>query len=118
MMDRTSDLADQRRTKGITLEAIESSTRIARHFLEAIEAEDFAQLPGGVYSTSYLRQYARVTGLDEAALLRHYYEKTKPPVIAERHSTGSRFTRWFPRLPIVEAFLQRLPGDHVSRSHT
>jgi len=75
---RSSDLAENRLAKGMTLWSIESSTRIGLHFLEAIEAGDFNQLPGGVYTTSYLRQYARATGFDESALLRRYFELSEP----------------------------------------
>jgi hypothetical protein len=83
-LSQSLDLAQRRTAKGISLWAIESSTRIAVHFLEVIEAEDFRELPGGVYTTSYLRQYARASGLDEAALLRRYYAKIAPAPAAER----------------------------------
>ena len=46
------NLAGARLEKGVTLEEIVQSTRIAGHFLEAIESEDFGQLPGGVYNTT------------------------------------------------------------------
>jgi cytoskeletal protein RodZ len=82
-LTRNSDLADHRRAKGITLGTIESSTRIGRHFLEAIEAEDFSRLPGGVYNVSYLRQYAKASGFDESVLLRRYYEQVEPPQLPE-----------------------------------
>ena len=41
-------------------------------FLLAIESGDFAQLPGGIYNTSYIRQYARHIGYEEAELLAYY----------------------------------------------
>jgi cytoskeletal protein RodZ len=56
----------------MTLEEIAKSTRIASHYLQAIEAEEFEKLPGGVYSTSYIRQYARAIGYNESALLDQY----------------------------------------------
>ena len=72
------NLAGARREKGVTLEEIVQSTRIAAHFLEAIESENFGQLPGGVYNTSYIRQYARAIGYDETALLDHYRSLIEP----------------------------------------
>jgi len=40
------------------MDDIASSTRISPLYFRAIEAEDFAQLPGGIYAVSYIRQYA------------------------------------------------------------
>ena len=83
------NLAGARLEKGVTLEEIVQSTRIAEHFLEAIETEDFGQLPGGVYNTSYLRQYARAIGFDETALLDHYRSQVEPPKEAEAAAASS-----------------------------
>src|SRR5579863_7559849 len=85
------NLAGARIEKRITLDEIVRSTRIAQHFLEAIEAEDFGQLPGGVYNTSYIRQYARAIGYDETALLEHYHSKSEPKETAEAAPAPSRF---------------------------
>ena len=43
--------------------------------MKAIEDGDFAALPGGIYTTSYIRQYARAIGLDEGSLLELYRAK-------------------------------------------
>ena len=66
------DLAAARQASGLSLEEIATATRISLHFLEAIEAEDFAKLPARVYAASYIRQYARAVGYDEAAVLARY----------------------------------------------
>ena len=70
-------LASVRERIGITFEEIAQSTRIAPHYLRAIEAEDFSKLPSGVYALSYIRQYARAIGYSETALLDHYHAQTK-----------------------------------------
>ncbi len=100
-------LADQRNAKGISLSSIESSTKIGARFLEAIEAEEFDQLPGGVYTTNYLRQYARVVGLDETDLLRRYYDKIAPVPVAENDPAENRLTRWLRESQLARAFLYR-----------
>src|SRR5579872_7481385 len=81
-------LASIRERTGITLEQIAQSTRIASHYLQAIEAEEFAKLPSGVYALSYIRQYARAIGYSETALLDHYQARTeeqRPPIDAGQH---------------------------------
>jgi cytoskeletal protein RodZ len=61
-----------RENRGISLEQISSSTKIGVRALEAIERGDFGKLPGGIYSTSYIRQYARAIDYDEGAILALY----------------------------------------------
>jgi cytoskeletal protein RodZ len=73
------NLARIRTQAGISLEEIVSRTKISLRFLGAIEEEDFAQLPGGIFSTSYLRQYAAAIGYDEEALVAHFNRKMNPP---------------------------------------
>jgi cytoskeletal protein RodZ len=67
------NLASVRKSGGLTLEEIARSTHIAPSYLNAIESEDFGTLPGGVYDTSYIRQYARAIGFGEAELLDRYH---------------------------------------------
>jgi cytoskeletal protein RodZ len=66
------DLATLRQQKGISLGQIASSTKIRVHYLEGIEQGQFTKLPGGIYNTSYIRQYARAIGFPEADLLDAY----------------------------------------------
>src|SRR5580692_7000830 len=66
-------LSTIRRNRGISLQQIAESTKIGVRSLEAIERGDFRKLPGGIYTTSYLRQYARAIDYDEADLLAAYY---------------------------------------------
>jgi cytoskeletal protein RodZ len=83
-----------RQQKGISLETIAASTKLSVRHLEAIESGDFSRLPGGVYNTSYIKQYARAIEFDEADLLAFYQATCFPPIPAqsEEHRT-SRFSR-------------------------
>ncbi len=66
------DLPALRQTKGISLREIAETTKISLRFLQAIEDGEFARLPGGIYSTSYIRQYARAIDFEESELLACY----------------------------------------------
>ncbi|HTS62722.1 MAG TPA: helix-turn-helix domain-containing protein [Candidatus Acidoferrales bacterium] len=66
------DLAGLRRQQGISLGQIADTTKIGLRYLEQIERGQFAKLPGGIYNTSYIRQYARAIGFPEDRLLRVY----------------------------------------------
>ena len=63
MFNSQPDLATFRESKGITLQQIAETTKISIRYLRAIEEGRLAILPGGVYSTNYLRQYAEAVGL-------------------------------------------------------
>src|SRR5215469_1827741 len=68
-------LATIRQNRGISLAQIAQSTKISVRSLEAIERGEFRKLPGGIYNTSYIRQYARAIDYDESAILRVYYRE-------------------------------------------
>jgi cytoskeleton protein RodZ len=65
-------LANIRKNRGISLEQIAAATKISVRSLDAIERGEFRKLPGGIYSTSYIRQYARAIDYDESILLAYY----------------------------------------------
>jgi cytoskeletal protein RodZ len=71
-------LEESRLRNGITLEEIAEATKISRRFLIAIEAGDYGVLPGGVFTTSYIRQYAAAAGVDASVILEHYTESCQP----------------------------------------
>ena len=72
---RRLGLEELRVSRGIRLEDVAAKTKISIRFLRAIEAEDFASLPGGVYNVSYIRQYASEIGYDESGLLQWHNAK-------------------------------------------
>ena len=95
-------LAARRQKKKISLEDISKTTKISVRSLEAIESEDFRKLPGGVYNTNYIRQYAKAIESDDSEILALYYavmginpESGEPLPHAEPPTQGffSRFLR-------------------------
>jgi cytoskeletal protein RodZ len=65
-------LKRERELREVTLDEINSATRISNRFLEAMENEDWEKLPGGVFNRGFVRSVARYLGLDEEALLAEY----------------------------------------------
>ena len=65
-------LSTIRQNRGISLQQIAESTKIGVRLLEAIEQGDFRKLPGGIYNTSYIKQYARAIDFDESEILAVY----------------------------------------------
>ncbi len=105
-------LASARERTGMTLEEIAQSTRIASHYLQAIEAEEFGKLPGGVYNTSYIRQYARAIGYNESALLDQYRARTGETGTGQELIPNAEIqvTRGGTRLGATMELFRRHPG--------
>lgn len=73
-----------REKRGLTLEQVETATRIRKRMLELLEAGNFLAFPGGeVQARGFLRLYARFLGLPvEEALVRYNAEVHGIPVTA------------------------------------
>ncbi len=74
-----ADLVTVRQKKGLSLQEIAQATKIGVNYLRAIEEGEFEKLPGGIYNTSYVRQYARAIDYNEAELLGYYYRAAGIP---------------------------------------
>ena len=61
-----------REARGIALRDISEQTRISIRYLEAIEADDYRRLPGGIFNRSFIRAYAKFIGYDENNALEDY----------------------------------------------
>jgi cytoskeleton protein RodZ len=61
-----------RETRGIALRDISEQTRISMRYLEAIEADDYRRLPGGIFNRSFIRAYAKFVGYDEQQAIDDY----------------------------------------------
>jgi len=70
-------LKRERERSGITLDSISATTKVTIRYLQALEAERFDQLPGGILSKGIARGYVRCLGLDEVEWMRRYTEARK-----------------------------------------
>jgi cytoskeleton protein RodZ len=102
------NLQREREMRGVTLQEISAATKIGVRFLQALEAEDFAQLPGGIFTRSFIRTYARYLGLDEERVLAEYQLVAQPKADFDiNRLTASRPTSSQPgsRGPLLALFL-------------
>lgn len=79
------NLRREREMRGVSLEEIASFTKISRRFLEAIEQDDFAKLPGGIFARSFIRSYVRYLGLDEERVMAEYQLAAQPQDDVDLH---------------------------------
>lgn len=90
-------LREHRLRARVSLEEIMAETKISRRFLEAIEEGRYEELPGGVFTVNYIRQYAWMTGYDAELILEHYRNRMDGQAEAEpqRRPQMPRWARFF-----------------------
>jgi cytoskeleton protein RodZ len=75
----------EREKRKITLEQISVSTKIGIRMLQALEEDNFNQLPGGIFNRGFVRAYSRFVGLDEDQTIADYMQASgdTPPASTE-----------------------------------
>lgn len=68
-------LARAREARGMSLQDVADATRISVRYLEAIEADRFADLPSATFVKGYVRELARLLGLDPEAVVAGYVRR-------------------------------------------
>jgi len=62
-------LRRERERRGISLETIAARTNVSIELWRGLEANDFSKWPGGLFARAFVRDYARVVGLDPDELI-------------------------------------------------
>jgi len=95
-----------REAAGLDMKQLSQLTRVTSRHLEAIEAGDFASLPGRPYALGFARSFARAVGLDEKAIAEAVRAEldmqapSPPPRVINQFEVGdpektpSRLTAW------------------------
>lgn len=65
-------LRQAREERGISISEVSEQTRISSLYLEAIEADNYKPLPGGIFNKGFVKSYAKFIGLDEHEALQDY----------------------------------------------
>lgn len=65
-------LRRERELRKVTLDEIAAVTKIGTRSLKALEDENFAILPGGIFNKGFVRSYARFLGMDEDQAVADY----------------------------------------------
>jgi cytoskeleton protein RodZ len=75
-------LRGERLRRNLELPQISHTLKISAKFLEAMEADRFDKLPGGVFTKSFVRQYAQYLGLDDQEIAASLQRMLEPPSVA------------------------------------
>jgi len=113
-------LRRERLKKNVGLDRVSNELKISARLLGAIEEERFDKLPGGVFTKSFVLQYARYLGLDEDEISVELHrifdpqptatgssQATKPhsdislPRVKDWEAAGEQRYRWTSSLPAL-----------------
>jgi len=97
-------LKRERELREISINELTKSTRISERFLEALENEDWAKLPGGIFGRAFVRSIARYLGLDEESLLAEYDAARADATNDTVHKPEERIPsppRWIPAVALL-----------------
>jgi cytoskeletal protein RodZ len=67
-----AELRRERELRRISLREVAEATKINRRHLEALERNDFSDLPGGLFNRSFVRAYCQTIGIDPEAMVNAY----------------------------------------------
>lgn len=79
-----------REAKQISLREIAATTKISVSALEALEENDVAQLPGGIFTRAFVRSYATEVGLDPEEVMRDFVAQVPVEGIDEEEKYDSQ----------------------------
>ena len=87
-------LRREREMRGITLDEIAAATKIGTRSLKALEDENFAILPGGIFNKGFVRAYARFLGMNEDEAVADYQAAAKEqPISVKQIATQSAIAK-------------------------
>ncbi|MEO8098429.1 MAG: RodZ domain-containing protein [Acidobacteriota bacterium] len=96
MMSVGTVLRNERESQGLALHAIAEELCIMPGYLQAIEADDLAGLPGVFFYKSFVRQYAAALGVDPALLKNEIQSATEPSEPLEQPAKQSSLSLGLP----------------------
>ena len=79
--DFGSYLKSERELRGVTLDELHSKTKIPVRYLEALEKNQFDELPEEVFIRGYIRSVSNVIGAQEDEILSTYMDMHKIPCL-------------------------------------
>jgi cytoskeleton protein RodZ len=79
-----------RESGGLSLRQIANATKISIISLEALERNDIAKLPGGIFTRAFVRSYALEVGLDPETAIQEFMRQFPHDSVTVGHPTTSR----------------------------
>ncbi|MGB7998689.1 MAG: RodZ domain-containing protein [Anaerobacillus sp.] len=110
-------LKEARSDKGLSIEEVQSITKIQKRYLLAIEEGNYELLPGNFYTRAFIKNYAEAVGLHGEEMLEEYASeipkattdvpeslpprKMRKPSAPSKASSSSKWSSVFPSILVV-----------------
>lgn len=72
MTELGNKLKEAREAKGLSLDDLQSITKIQKRYLQGIEEGNYSMMPGKFYVRAFIKQYAEAVGMDQEELFETY----------------------------------------------
>jgi len=82
-----NQLRRERERRGLTVDAICETTKVSPRYIRAVEAGNFAEIPGGVFRKGFVRSYIRALELDEGVWMRRFEQSCQETGLADPGDT-------------------------------
>src|SRR4030095_13941853 len=89
-LDFGRKLREARERRGLSLRQIANATKISMITLEALERNDIARLPGGIFSRAFVRSYALEVGLDPETPIQEFMDQFPHDSVTAGHPTTAQ----------------------------
>ena len=83
-------LREARERRGLSLRQISNATKISMLTLEALERNDIARLPGGIFGRGVVRSYALEVGLDPESAIDEFMGQFPHDSVTAGHPTTTQ----------------------------
>jgi cytoskeleton protein RodZ len=112
-------LKRERELRGVSLVEVSVATCINTKFLEALESEQWDQLPRGVFTRGFIRTVARYLGLNEDGLISEYALATNdhPTVNVWVHDLEKQPRKWVPAALVLALIAILAGGGWLAAKH-
>jgi cytoskeletal protein RodZ len=116
------ELRRRREERGTTLNDISEATRIGTRFLKAIESDNFSILPGGIFTRSFIRAFAKQVGMNEEEAISLYQQQIAGSLAEPLSSPADQRGRATPAIEPVRQVTTAEPrprhSDPITFGHT
>jgi cytoskeleton protein RodZ len=101
-------LRERREILSLTLEEVERHTHVRKHYLHALEAGEFAELPSSVQGRGMLNNYAHFLNLDVDSILLTFAEGLQTLRAERQLATETIPQKPAPKMPFFSAIQSRI----------
>jgi transcriptional regulator with XRE-family HTH domain len=106
--------------RGITLERIAAETNVSVTLWDGLEHNDFERWPNGIFARSYVREYARLLGVDPESTVDEFCRWFSPGdrrvlrVVREQAEIVGHQLEWEEHLPAEAGEVDRRAGSELT----